>query len=158
AATFVLRWQGHFCSQDVDLAIKDVTKAIDIQQDNNFLSFLLLLRAISFCASGKYEKAIKDATQAISLKPDLLPTYQVRAAAYAELENFTPALADANYLIQSSPTNASAYALRGQVYRVKGDLKASAADYSRAHALDAELGASYLGSGRVHNLLTEYES
>lgn len=157
-ATFFLRWQGHFCTQDFVSAINDATKAIDLQQDKESLPFLLLLRATSYFASDQNEKAINDATQALRLKPDLLPTYQIRAAAYAELENFTPALADANYLVQSSPTNGLVYFIRGEIYREKGDLKESDVDYTRALALDADLGVAYVGRGRVHHVLREYES
>jgi len=157
-ATFILRWQGHFCTQDFVSAISDATKAIGIQQDKESLSFLLLFRAISYFVSNQNEKAINDATQALKLKPDLLPIYEIRAAAYAEIENFTLALADANYLVQSSPTNGLVYFIRGEIYREKGDLKESDVDYTRALALDADLGVAYVGRGRAHHALREYES
>jgi esterase/lipase superfamily enzyme len=66
-------------AQQVDLAIADYSKAIELQP-NFALAFIR--RGALYVETGKYDLAIQDLTQALQLEPNSLDAYRYRAQAY----------------------------------------------------------------------------
>ena len=94
----------------------------------------LIERAESKVTAQDYQGAIKDYTLAIQLKPDnIVKIYQLRAWAYALLNDQERALEDYNQAIKLAPNDPDAYKSRGFFHTFPDK---AIADYAKAQELD----------------------
>ena len=121
---------------EYDLAIKDFTKAIELEPD---YALAYNNRCAVYRKMGKYDKAIEDCNKAIKLKPDYAEPYNNRGAAYSNKGKIERAIEDYNIAIQLKPDFDKAYYNRGLAYHEKGELDLAIKDYSKAIELNPKL-------------------
>ena len=80
--------------------------------------------------------AVRDATRAIEYDPHSVTALVLRAAAFARLHSFAPALADLQNAISLEPQNWATWALLGDLLARRGELAGARAAYRHAIALN----------------------
>ncbi len=80
--------------------------------------------------------AIHDATIALQYDPDAVSGYELRAAGFARLHDFSDAYADLKRALRVEPRNWTTWALLGDLLTRHGDRAGAHAAYARAHALN----------------------
>lgn len=93
-------------------------------------------RAIAFCNTGEYEKALPDHTRSIELASGLGFLWSNRGYTRAHVGDFKGALEDCNTAIRLDPTFSYAYNNRGYALYNLGDKKGAVADFKKAIELD----------------------
>lgn len=93
-------------------------------------------RAIAYCNTGDYAKALPDHTRSIELAPELGYLWSNRGYTKAHIGDYKGALEDCNTAIKLDPTFSYAYNNRGYALYNLGDKKAAIADFNRAIELD----------------------
>jgi hypothetical protein len=86
--------------------------------------------------SGNPRGAIREASAALKYDPKSVPALAVRAAGFARLHAFAPALADLKRAVEVEPHNWAAWALVGDLLTRHGDRSEARMAYSHALALD----------------------
>jgi tetratricopeptide (TPR) repeat protein len=114
-------------------AIKDSTKAIDIDSSNNSFYFL---RAVIYCYSGCEGEAIEDFTTIIKLRPTPNAYYN-RGVSYYHSNNYQSAIEDLDMVINLDGNNISAYYIRGNARYEIQDKIGAFEDYDRAKFLNS---------------------
>jgi Flp pilus assembly protein TadD len=85
---------------------------------------------------GNPRAAIRDATTALEYDSRSVPALVVRAAGFARLHAFAPALADLKRAVAVEPHNWVTWALVGDLLTRHGNRSAARTAYTRALALD----------------------
>jgi Flp pilus assembly protein TadD len=80
--------------------------------------------------------AIRDASTALEYDSSSVPAFTLRAAGFARLHDFAPALADLKRARDLEPRNWTTWALLGDLLTRRGDRSGARAAYRRAIALD----------------------
>jgi tetratricopeptide (TPR) repeat protein len=91
----------------------------------------------------RYTQAILSFDRAISLKPDLVDAYLLRARAHVLLSDPEPAVADFTQVIRLRPADAQAYLERASVYLSLQNYQAAMADCSDAISRNPRLAPAY---------------
>ena len=99
---------------------------------------------------GDYDRAIRDADQAIRLDPRVAVFYQSRGAIMHERRDFDRAIADFSEMMRVDPKNMFAFHLRGRTYREKRDFDRAIADFNEANRLNPKHGLPLFGRGLTH--------
>ncbi len=94
------------------------------------------------------EKAIKDFTEAIRLKPDAMYFHE-RGGAYKDIDDFDRAVADYTEALRLKP-NTVTFNNRAGAWFFKGEYSKAIDDYNEALRLDPKLTFAYLGRGMSH--------
>jgi len=81
-------------------------------------------------------QAITNATRALDYDPSSVEALVLRAAGFARLGAFEPALADLRTAISVEPGNWTTWALLGDLFTRRGDPAAARKAYAHAHTLD----------------------
>lgn len=120
-------------------------------------------RGVALVASGEFDLAVKDADQAIALKPDYVDAYHNRGLAFAGKGEFDLALADFAMAISLEPGNAAFYHSSGGAYAGKGDFARAIENYTTAIALEPDhadyyhsRGAAFAGAGQLDQSVDDY--
>ena len=92
-------------------------------------------RAAAAVASGDFDKAIADFTEAIRLDPKEAVAYYKRGMAYGAKGDHDKAIADYTEAIRLNPKSAEAYINRGVVYAGKGEKAKAEADFDQTKKL-----------------------
>jgi tetratricopeptide (TPR) repeat protein len=103
-------------------------------------------RGTQLLASGDYDRAIEDFTQALTLDPRP-ESYYNRGLAYFSKNEIDNAIADWNSAINLNPRDARAYRQRGSAYFTKGDYSLAVADYNRAIELEPQDAKAFYNRG-----------
>lgn len=127
-------------SRELDLLIA--------QQPGNVLA--LQLRSAVQLQMRRPSYALADLNAAVKVAPRDAGVRMLRGNLLTRASQFDRALADFDEVLSiQGGSSAPAYAGRGLVYRMKGDLDRAIAEYDRAIAADARFAAAYAGRGRV---------
>src|SRR5258708_14382467 len=94
---------------------------------------------------GEDEKAIKDFTQALKLKPDCIPALTYRADTYESMGKHTLAMADRTTVVRWRPLDAVGYEDRADSYSSTSNCALAIADYTTALKLRAAKDYKYTG-------------
>lgn len=129
ATAYVNRGNAYNALRDIDHALADYDKAIEIESD---YSPAYYNRGIAHFEQGDLILAIADYDKAIELDPDDPDAYDSRGFAYADLRNYESAIADFDQAIVLDPDFAAAYYHRSLAYGAKGDLDFGIVDFDRA--------------------------
>jgi tetratricopeptide (TPR) repeat protein len=86
------------------------------------------------------EGALQSFTWAIQRAPDFAPAYVARGTVYLAQGRFPQAVADADAALEADPTNAAAYALRGEALRALGMTRLALGAFDQALGLNPDLG------------------
>ena len=90
-------------------------------------------RGVEWYVKKEYDKAIADATTAISMAKDHSPSYYLRFKAYQQKGDEVRARADLEQAIRTD-FNLEAYVARAQIKEEAGDVPGAIADYKKALA------------------------
>ena len=88
---FTFVWMAYFKKEEVDLAIEDFDKAIDLHPN---YAETYYYRGLAYDTKGDYDFAIEDFTKAIELNPDEAIFYYSRGVARLHLKEWQNARAD----------------------------------------------------------------
>jgi tetratricopeptide (TPR) repeat protein len=116
-------------------ALDDMNKAVALNpetpQNYNFRSYIYLMKGDLGQARADYEKGLK-------LNPALPSPFVRRAYAYCQARHFDVALADYDKAIEWKADYAEAYADRGIVHGLMGNINAAIKDIKQAAALNPQ--------------------
>ena len=134
---------------EYDLAIKDFTKAIELNPE--FAEAYNNLGNV-YDDKGDFDKAIVNFNTAIKFKSDFVDAYVNRGVAYGKRDEFNKAINDFTTAIDLDPGHAGAYFNRGNAYLLKGDLEKAIENYDTSIKLDPDDAQSYChrGLARLH--------
>jgi len=106
----------------------------------------------------KYDKAIKELTEALRLDPNLSEAYAYRARSYNAKQDYDRGISDANMAIQLNPKMAMAYFTRGYTYICMNDYDRAIADYTESIRLAPQFKNAYYNRGWIyHNKKNDYD-
>ena len=88
---------------------------------------------------GQHDKAVRDCSKAIELKPDDAEPWHNRGAAYADLRQYDKAIADYSKAIELKPDYRNAWYHRGVVYEHLRQYDKAIVDYSKAIELKPDV-------------------
>ena len=131
---------------EVELAIKDYTKAIELYPDepNTYYD-----RGNTYYEKGDYDRAIEDYTKAIELNPVFVSAYINRGNVYGNKNDYDSAIKDHTKAIELNPNSANAYNNRGVAYGEKDDAGCAIENYTKAIELNPNHDIAYYNRGMV---------
>ncbi|MGD1907688.1 MAG: tetratricopeptide repeat protein [Leptolyngbyaceae cyanobacterium] len=147
-----LREKALITSQEGDLAAADRywSKLLDLlPQEAAIWSNRGLIRT----SQERYDEALADYTEAITLAPTIPDPYLNRGAVYEVLQDWDAAIADYDQVLEIDPQEAGAYNNRGNAKGGLGDWQGAIADYQQAANLDANFALA-----RVNTALALYQT
>jgi tetratricopeptide (TPR) repeat protein len=132
AATYNSRGYDKKQDGDLDGAIADYTRAIELKPDADKAALVYYNRGAAKEENGDVDGAIEDYTQAIELNPADADARNNRGYAREGQGDLDGAIADFTRVIELKPDESSIYEARSHVKRAKGDLDGAAADHAKA--------------------------
>lgn len=143
----------HYAQKEYDKAIKDYTKAIELNPRN----------AIAYGGRGNtyymkriYDQAIADFTKAVALDPMNAFLYTIRGNVYDDKGLYEMAIADYTKAIDLNPNFAVAYSERGVAKTRKGSYDEAMTDFAKAISVDPKLVDAYKGRGSAQYIKGSY--
>ena len=137
---FIGRGNEYRQNAQLDLAIADYTKAIEIKPD---YTESISNRGICYSDLKKYESALKDFNQAIQLEPDFAPAFANRGKLYQRQGKHQQALNDFDKAIEIAPSYDVAYYNRAIVHSILGQHQQAVEDLSKTIQLAPESADAY---------------
>ncbi len=145
----------------LNLAIRDCTKAIELQPDSASFYYY---RSEAFTEKGWSDSAIVDINNAIRLGEEqhtpsksLIEYYEKRADLYKSEELYYPAIEDYSRLIALDPANVDYYRNRFITYYNTNQIELALKDVSKSIELRPTYYGYYNNRGLCYNSLGEYE-
>jgi tetratricopeptide (TPR) repeat protein len=136
AGEYSQRGMGRFEKNDLDGAIADFTKVIELKGAEK--EFAYYFRGIAHYRKGNTQHAIDDLTNAIAIKGN--PRfYDDRGNLLAKKGDFDGAVADLNKAVEVAPQYAKAYCDRGVVRLMRGEDTSAEVDFRKCFELDGTL-------------------
>jgi tetratricopeptide (TPR) repeat protein len=114
-----------------------------------------LMRGRAFLADNQTERASREFTKVIELRPNDPGPLIERGLAYVEMHDYQTAIVDANKAIDIDPKLATAYNLRGTAIRAMGNPQAALKDFDEAVKL-APVELNYFERAATYQLLGEH--
>lgn len=150
AALFISRAEAYDDKGDVDRAIADLNKAIELDP-NSVVAFEN--RGTLFVRSGKPDRAIEDYDEAIRLDPNYAQAHADRGVAYYIKGNYARAIENYSEAIRLDPKHAVSYSNRAAAYKKAGRNDRAIADQSEAIKLEPDRAEFYdnRGLSYAHN-------
>ena len=128
--------------------------ALQVTKDN-YLAHINLGSALF--DEGKTEEAIAHYSEAISIMPNIILSYNKRGIAYAKLGRHQRALEDFNKAISLKPDDAISYNCRGNAYAELGQYQMAIEDYNKTIRLKPDNADAYNNRGTIHTKLGQYQ-
>ena len=174
AAETIESAQEHFNEGDLDSAIADLDRAIELAPD---LAVAYQYRAYAYLQRGQVgrltdydetdddtiygsqadlDRAIDDLDRAIELDPDEPTAFLNRGTAYSFKGESDRAIIDCDRAIQLDPNYTEAYRRRGNAYLDKGDLDQAIVNYDRAIELDPDNPYTYNDRAFIYHLQGDF--
>jgi hypothetical protein len=145
ADDFSQRGISRFENNDLDGAISDFTKAIELK--GHQLEFCFYFRGLALYRRVRLDEALADFTEAIARK-EHPRFYDDRGNLWAQKGELDKAIADLNRAIELEPKWAKAYGDRAIVYLLRGEEAAAELDFKRCFALDRTLELQFKAMAR----------
>lgn len=141
---YLARGIAYMSDNDTRKAIKDFTRAISLR------SFVVpyFNRAASYVHIAEYDKAIRDYSTCLKLKPQAVDPRFHRGRIYLLKGEYDKAISDFTISLTSWPNSELVYRYRGQAYEAIGLKKKALADYRKTSLLDEELAESFFTIGK----------
>jgi protein O-mannosyl-transferase len=111
-------------------------------------SEMLANRGAAVASSGRFEQAIQDLTESLSLQPDNKNAYLNRSLALFSIGQYDKAILDHTKLIEYDPYNANIYYERGMCRRILGDWNGGITDLSQCIKLNPTEKFAYIERAR----------
>lgn len=131
-------------ASDLDKAIADLDRAIELEPDNSMFHFN---RGLAYSMKGDDDQAIVDYDRAIDLNSDDPVAYERRASSYMIKGDLDQSIADYDRAADLAPDYAEIYNGRSMAYWLKGDLDQSIADLDRLINLAPDNAQAYFNRG-----------
>jgi len=153
----IYSWEGY----ELDLAIEDLSVAIDLKLKTNAKSHLVSmyhLRNMVYRTQSQFDLAVEDATDIMRLLPD--ESWPVRCRAITHLEWGKPeqAIEDLNEAIRLGQQGESELLERGRGYAAMGDYDKAITDYESYLQFDPDDPEIYLRRGIARAALGNHMS
>lgn len=132
------------------------TGKVTDRQDTALTADDWLLQAVGKYKQGKFQDAIQDFDQAITLNPQFAEAYNGRGFMYHWLQQPSKALQDYNRAIALNPQLAEAYNGRGFTYHWLKQYPKALQDYNQSIALNPKFVEAYINRGRTYLHLRQY--
>jgi protein O-mannosyl-transferase len=116
-------------------------------------SEMLANRGAAVASTGKFDQAIQDLTESLSLQPDNKNAYLNRSLALFSIGQYDKAILDHNKLIEYDPFNANIYYERGMCKRILGDWAGGANDLSQCIKMNPTEKFAYIERARCNTQL-----
>ena len=147
----VLTWhQCGYWKNSIDIC----NHALQVTKDN-YLAHINLGSALF--DEGKTEEAIAHYSEAISIMPNIILSYNKRGIAYAKLGRHQRALEDFNKAISLKPDDAISYNCRGNAYAELGQYQMAIEDYNKTIRLKPDNADAYNNRGTIYTKLGQYQ-
>ena len=147
----VLTWQQcGYWKNSIDIC----NHALQVTKDN-YLAHINLGSALF--DEGKTEEAIAHYSEAISIMPNIILSYNKRGIAYAKLGRHQRALEDFNKAISQKPDDAISYNCRGNAYAELGQYQMAIEDYNKTIRLKPDNADAYNNRGTIYTKLGQYQ-
>jgi tetratricopeptide (TPR) repeat protein len=117
----------------------------------------LLDRATIYGASRRYDLALRDFDEAISLAPDIETSFNWRGQTRGMKGDYDLAIDDFSRAIRLEPNFASAYFNRAQTYRAKDANDLAIKDFNAAIRLNPDYAVAYRMRGAAYHSLGNYD-
>jgi tetratricopeptide (TPR) repeat protein len=152
------RAAAKFRSGFTESALKDFTKAIELNRLPEESAKYFTNRAIAYLKLGKYGEAVEDYTEAIAFGPDDHSLYSERGKLYVTLKENDKALKDFSEAIRLSEKPLFSYHNnRAVVYSKLGLLGEAIADYTAAIKLNPQSAATHRNRGIAYTKLQHFD-
>lgn len=140
--TYCLRGIQFKLQKEYNLAIQDFEKALSYKTDANKKFFNIVYQELADTQYllNDYQGAIKNISNAISIKPDDSYYYYFRAKQYLAIKDYTNAVKDATKSIQLKYKNPKAFKLRGLAEYKIGNIESAKKDLEYAKQQFFEIG------------------
>ncbi|MEN6422861.1 MAG: tetratricopeptide repeat protein [Smithella sp.] len=122
--------------------------------NGNFMAYNCL--GIALVNEKKYEKALENCDQAISLRPDYANAYHCRGSAYYQLGQYEKALEDCNLAIRLQPDDSKSYYYKGLTYHQLNNFYLAIENYNKAIQLQPDRAEFYKARGDSYTYLRQY--
>ena len=117
-------------SRQLEAAIDDYTKAIELENGNPLSYMWYEARGNCYALTGQDVLAVEDFTVASMMQPDYMPTRYARGRSLNVLKRYSEAVTDFNHVIKTQPSwNYEVYYSRAVANLCLGDPKAAATDF-----------------------------
>ncbi|HIK04961.1 MAG TPA: tetratricopeptide repeat protein [Trichormus sp. M33_DOE_039] len=108
------------------------------------------VRAAIYIEQKKFNLALADLKQSITIHPQSVLAYLLRGSIYIVQQKFDLALTDLNQAIKIDPQLANAYALRASVFVVQQKFDLALSDSNKAIEIDHKIAIAYVNRGIVY--------
>lgn len=152
---FVFLGNSYFQSGQIENAIKDYSKAIDLNQ-NYAMAFNN--RGAAWAEKGDFNRAISDLDKALQMNPKIAEAYYNRGKTFNEMGDVNQAINDLSEAIRLTPNNAEAFDIRGVVWGKKGDFDKAIKDFSIAISIKPQYPRAYYNRGKAFYKKGDYSS
>lgn len=140
AETWVMLGINRIAKEDLDNAIYDFNRAIEIDPD---LAKAYSNRGMAYQRKGLYDLAISDYDKSLYLNPDDAEIYNKRGFSWYKKGDIDRATGDFNRALEINPQSAVAYFYRGLVFHKKGELERTIEDCSKVLEINPEHSEAY---------------
>jgi len=137
-----------------DQAIEKARQAVALRSSGYNLGIL----AMALDWNGEVEAALEAALQAVDKDPMLAETHAFLAEVYADQNNWTRSLQEAQYAVELNARSSIAQRNLGYVLERQGQFEAALSAYAAAAELTPQLGYIYIGAGNTYLALSDYEA
>ena len=149
---------------NVEAAISSFNRALSLKAGEDIPHSVHTALGEIYLEAGKYEEAIAELTEVLTLRPEEAICYLQRSLAYAEQQRPTEAIADCNRALMFLPNSATPYFFRGSAWRSSGEFSRAVADFSKALELDADntdviynRGLAYNDCNKSHEAIVDFD-
>lgn len=154
---FDMAMSGKFPTQSQEYAMKaiaDYTSGLSqLTIKDKTKSELLINRGAANASQGRYQDALNDLNEGLSLDPNNKNGYFNRSLVYFTTGQYAKAVEDYSTYLKYDPYNANVWYERGMLRRSLNNGKEAIEDLSRAIQLNPNLGLAYRERARAHLLL-----
>lgn len=157
SAPYLMRATIYMGSNNLNMAIQDLDKAIKINSLPDITAVAYHGRGVIYSFQKQYNKVISDCNESIQLDSNSTAVYLLRAKAYKELGNYSKALEDLNKSIEIGKKDSDIYSERAFVNLKLRNLKQAVEDCDRALELNSDNVVAYKISGSANVELKNYE-
>ncbi len=156
--------EGAEKDKHLDKAFSDIIKEMDIYNDEQFreadkeeTAQSHMKKGRIYARKGEYEKAIKEYTKAIELKPDYVEAHNELGCAYDDIKEYEKAIEKYSKAIELKPDYEMAFYNRGNAYYHMRKYEKAIEDYTRAVELQPDYEIAFYNRGCVYANIEEYE-
>jgi tetratricopeptide (TPR) repeat protein len=162
AQPFYFRGASHLARGEVEAALADLSRAIQLEPDIPYFAYHDRGRALA--ELGRHEEALADYERAIALRPDVGSTRNRMGTTLYHLGRLDEALAAYTEAIRQEPARGNFCFDRGAVYLNREQFDEAVADFTRAIELEPAAhyhfsrGTAYLRQGEPDKALADFNT